>query len=312
MTLGSVAITGINGFVGQHLARELAGAGHEVIGIGKQEELAPEIAGYVSDYITADLVEAWPSVPELEAVVHLAGLAAVGQSFERPQEYITVNSAMATNLGEWYLGRVDAPRILGVSSGTVYASAPDHPLTETSNLTMASPYSVSKLLLENQFAYYANRGLDCVIARPFNHVGPGQGPGFLLPDLITQVLAAKSSGRPMMVGNLNTVRDYTDVRDIAIAYRLIVEAPEHGYRLYNVCSGRPVLGTELLAHILEALEAQDLEVVVDESRFRPTDAPVVVGDATRLQADLGWAPAIDIQHTIADIVATNGPGKGDS
>lgn len=298
----TVAVTGVNGFVGRHVAADLSARGFSVFGISRDPEVAPEIAGMVSDYVEADLAAAWPTIPPVEAVIHLAGLAAVGASFVDPQSYISINSAMITHMGEHYLQAENRPRILGISSGAIYASAGKHALKENSPITISSPYVVSKLLIENQLTYYTNRGLDCIIARPFNHVGPGQGQGFLMADLVQQVSEAIEIGGQVSVGNLSTFRDYTDVRDVAAAYRLIATTPKINHRLYNVCSGRAVSGDQLLGMVRMVLGADSLNVNVDKSRLRPNDADIVIGDASRLHHDLGWSPVISLQQTIKDFV----------
>jgi GDP-4-dehydro-6-deoxy-D-mannose reductase len=299
----AVVVTGINGFVGQHVAADLHGHGFTVFGIGRDDVVDPAIKPIVTQYISADLSEGWPMLPEVDAVVHLAGLAAVGASFEDPQQYISVNSAIITHLCEHYLESTHQPRILGISSGAIYASAGKHGLVENSPIRISSPYVVSKLLIENQLSYYSNRGLDCVTARPFNHVGPGQGAGFLIADLVKQVSDAMKTGMTVSVGDLTTARDYTDVRDVATAYRLLATAPELAHRLYNVASGHATSGEKILRMVRAALGAEKLDVTVDAARLRPNDNMFVVGDARRLHRDLGWSPAIPLMQTIADVAA---------
>jgi GDP-4-dehydro-6-deoxy-D-mannose reductase len=182
-----IAITGVNGFVGRHTARELHASGHSVVGIGRDPNAADELHGIIDEYVCADLSDAWPLIPDVDAVIHLAGLAVVGASFSRPQEYLGTNSSIVTNMCEEFLGRSRSPRIVGVSSGAVYAHDQPQPLDENAAVAASSPYVVSKLLVENQFDYYARRGLDCVVARPFNHLGPGQELGFIAPDLLAAV-----------------------------------------------------------------------------------------------------------------------------
>ena len=132
---------------------------------------------------------------------------------------------------------------------------------------------VSKLLVENLAAYYGGRGLDAVVARPFNHIGPGQKEGFLLPDLVTEARSAAAEGRPMRVGDLTTGRDYTDVRDVVRAYRLLLEAELGGDfaadRVFNVCSGQARSGDELCDLALAELDLTHLDRAVDESRAAP-------------------------------------------
>ena len=295
-----VAVTGVNGFVGRHLVAELVGAGVEVVGIGHETDGQP--AG-LTDYVCQDLTRGWPTGLSVDAVVHLAGLSAVGPSFEAPQRYLDENSAMVTHLCEAMLRADKRQRILVVSSGAVYDGQQEQPLHEDSRIGFSSPYVVSKVLVENQVAYYVRRGLDVVVARPFNHVGPGQGRGFLLPDVIAAAAEASRTGRPMLVGDLETRRDYTDVRDVARAYRLLLAAERLDQRVFNVCSGRSWSGRELLGLLEGVWPWGRPEVSVDADRVRPGDPREIVGDGSRLRRATGWAPAIEIPRSVHDLVA---------
>lgn len=296
----TVAVTGVNGFVGKHLARELAGNDIEVVGIGQEDHVHDEIADVVERYHKANLAEVWPIKGKIDAVIHLAGLAAVGPSFERPQDYINLNSAIVTEMAEYYLrsGSI-SPRFVVVSSGAIYSPDQDMPLTEDSATGVNSPYVVSKLLVELQCAYYRTRGLDFVVARPFNHIGPGQLGGFLVPDMIDQL---REAGDEIMVGNISTRRDYTDVRDVVSAYRELATATSLDHDTYNVCSGVSVAGKDIVDALKKIIGKSDVNVVVDESRVRPNDPANIVGDSSRLQADTGWATTIPLQQTLEDCV----------
>lgn len=293
-----VAVTGINGFVGKHLTRELADNGIEVVGVGQEDRPHVEIADLVSGYHSADLAEVWPVKSKVDAVVHLAGLAAVGPSFDDPQKYYNLNSAMVTNMAEYYLRAGGAsPRLVVVSSGAIYSADQPMALDESSRPGLDSPYAVSKVLVENQCAYYRSRGLDCVVMRPFNHIGPGQNAGFLVPDMIEQLRGADGE---LKVGNITTKRDYTDVRDVARAYRLVATANELAHATYNICSGKSISGTEIVETLQKLLGKKDVNVTVDPARVRPTDAADVYGSAERLHLDTGWRPEIALDQTLAD------------
>jgi len=288
-----VAVSGVNGFVGVHLTRELTHHGHEVVGLGKGR-VADEVRGLLADYVDQDLEQAWPRT-ETDAVVHLAGLSAVGPSFDDPQRYLQANSAPVTHLAEGLLAEGRSPRLVVVSTGAVYA--PGVGISEESPTQVSSPYAVSKLLVESQCAYYRRRGLDITVMRPFNHIGPGQGPGFLLPDLIAGVTSGS-----LTVGNLDTRRDYTDVRDVARAYRLAVEAEHVEAAVLNVCSGVSVSGRELLDTVTRALGAPALEVTVDAARLRPDDPHEIKGSHAMITEVLDWRPAVDLEQTVQDTV----------
>ncbi len=298
-----LVVTGVNGFVGQHLARQAAGDGWSVHGISTQPSPAPAIAEFLDGYAGADLRQQWPaSTPTDATVVHLAGLAAVGPSFDDPQAYLTGNSAMVTNLGEALLKAGTSGRIIGVSTGAVYASSPEGSVhDETSPIAFNSPYAVSKILVENQLAYYRGRGLDTVVARPFNHFGPGQGRGFLIPDLIAR-LRELPEGQPLEVGNLTTRRDYTDVRDITRAYLALANADTLQHDLYNIATGTARSGSEALSTVAQALGRRSPELSVDTSRLRPADPVSIAGSSHRLQAETGWIPTMSFEQTVHDTI----------
>lgn len=282
---GRIFVSGANGFVGTHAVAELAEAGYEVVPI-----LAEEF----------DLTRGWPPLDSADAILHLAGLAAVGPSFDEPQRYIEVNSSMVTHLGESVLRSTDRmPRIVVVSSGALY-QAGESLVDEKAPLGLDSPYAVSKALVENQCDYYRNRGLDILIARPFNHIGPGQGPGFIVPDLAGR-LRALAPGEELVTGNLDSSRDYTDVRDVVHAYRLLLELEEPAERVYNVASGVSRTGRDVLQAICAGLGI-DVPPLGEPVRRR-LDPDVVKADASRLRRETGWQPVVDFQDSVRDFLS---------
>ena len=300
----NIVVTGANGFVGNHLIRELKNNGHEVVAIGQEESAQDELAPLLVEYAQADLAQTWPAIrTTVDAVIHLAGLAAVGPSFDDPQTYINLNSAMVTNMCEHYLRQDKKPRIVIVSSGAVYESKQPMPISEDGTIEFNSPYAVSKILTESQAAYYNGRGLDCVVVRPFNHIGPGQLPGFIVPDLAKKIQDRTSSDEPIAAGNLSSRRDYTDVRDVSQAYRLIATAANKPKELiYNVCSGESFSGEDVLRQTAAALGVPTPSVSVDQSLLRPNDTPDIRGDSTRLQEEFGWLPKYSFEQSINDFV----------
>lgn len=263
------------------------------------EDLDTSLSGFVDDYHQADLSKNWPDLPDTDAVIHLAGLAAVGPSFDRPHDYININSAIVTNMAEYYLRQEKKPRIISISSGAIYDPNQPLPITEESTIGYTSPYAVSKVLNELQCKYYRNRGLECIVVRPFNHIGPGQLPGFLVPDIIEQL----AGGDEILVGNITTKRDYTDVRDIARAYRLLATTPELHYDTYNACSGVSISGEMIVELVKKAFGKPDAIVTIDQSKIRPTDIADIYGSTKRLREDTGWCPTIPLDQTIRDSVA---------
>lgn len=296
-----VVVTGINGFVGYHLARHLTQNNHTVIGVGRESTIQSNLSDIVKEYYVADLAAEWPQVDNVDAIIHLAGLSVVGASFDQPQRYINLNSAMMTHMCEYFLKQDKKPRIIAVSTGTVYDPNQKLPLTEQSKIGFTSPYAVSKILIENQCHYYRNRGLECIVVRPFNHIGPRQAAGFIVPDFY-QRLSEASANATIKVGNITTKRDYTDVRDIVDAYMRLAFAPALSHSLYNICSGKSVSGEEVLAMLKHAMDKPDVQFEVDPTLVRPTDIMDIYGDSSRLRDELGWQPTHTVQQAINDFV----------
>ncbi len=241
---------------------------------------------------------------DIEACYHLAGQASVAQSFRDPVGTWETNALGTQNIVEALAAAAPTASLLVVSSSEVYGS-PDPaelPLREDASLRPRSPYAASKVAaeaaaLEGVFG----RGLRVVIARPFNHVGPGQSPQFVVPSLVARVLRALETGASVVrVGNLEARRDFCDVRDVVRAYRLLVLNGEAATP-YNVCSGRSASVREVLSMVLQAA-GERLEVEVDPSLLRPTDVPMIYGDPTRLERTTGFRPERPLSATIEELV----------
>jgi len=300
-----VLVTGANGFVGQHLVRELSENDITVVGVGGSIG-SHDKSPYITEYLELDLTKT-DEVSKLDfkgvdGVIHLAGLAAIGASFDDPMLYISTNIGIEVNLYEAALAQKVSPRFLIISTGALYDPAAHLPLTESSNILPSSPYSVSKIGQEQMARYYHGRQLDSIIARPFNHIGPGQSPGFIVPDLAQQIVAVLDHrASEVMVGNLDAQRDYTDVRDIVRAYRLLLEKGLSG-EIYNICSGTPRSGHDILAGLSQAAGVEP-KVSQDKSKLRPSDNPIIYGDHQKLTTDTGWQPEIALETTLSDVIA---------
>ncbi len=307
-----VIITGINGFVGKHLARELSSRDSEIIGIGSFEDRPrPEIENVVTKYYKCDITDpkkvADLDLGQVEAVINLAGLANTGDSFKNPELYMKVNVDVVAVLGAEILRQSPRARMLAISSGTIYDSNQSTPLFEDSSTVMdGSPYALSKIAMEEEAKKLKEKGLDCVVVRPFNHIGPGQALGFLVPDLVDKLQKMDRKNSQISVGNIKTIRDYTDVRDIARAYADLATAGNLDHNLYNVCSGVGYSGEDILKAICKVLDINYDVLVINEdtSLIRPSDPKKVIGDHSRLTSDTGWNPQIALDKTIADIIAT--------
>lgn len=303
--MSKVLVTGANGFVGRHLLKELCDNGYEVVAIGGSQmpklDSLPGVQPMTLDLTKPDQV-AKVDFRGIGSVVHLAGLAAVGPSFDNPKLYMDVNIGIEINLFEAALEQSVKPRFLVVSSGTLYDAQAPQPLTEESPVRPNSPYAVSKLGQEQMALYYEARGFEAIIARPFNHIGPGQGPGFIVPDFAQQLVAIeKGEQKEMLVGNLDARRDYTDVRDIVRAYRLLLEKGRSG-EAYNICSGKSLSGHEILEGLCQAAGLQP-ELKQDPDKMRPSDTPLVSASHAKISQDTGWQPEISLKTTFANVIA---------
>lgn len=296
----NVLVTGAAGFVGGHLTKELVNNGHTVIAAINNSETPP--AGI--DYVRADLYKEHEvngiDFNKIEAVIHLAGLAAVGPSFNNPDMYMDVNKKLQDNLYKACIAQKAYPKFLVISSGTLYDPSSKMPLNENAPVLPSSPYAESKVLQEDSAKSYGDR-FDYVIARPMNHIGPGQNLGFILPDFAQQIIAGERGEiSEIKVGNLNARRDYTDVRDIVRAYRLIVESDVKN-QIYNICSGNSISAREILDLLLAKSMAR-LAITQDPARMRPSDIPEIYGDHSKLTIDTNWSPTISLDQSIQDVM----------
>ncbi len=302
-----ILVTGVNGFVGKHLVNEFANRDIEIIGVGRSEaEPHEDIKDQLKEYYQCDVanqgeVDALP-LHDISCVINLAGLANVGASFDNPELYMRVNVGVLSVLGNSLLSANPSARMIAVSTGAVYDPLQPMPLTEESQTIQGgSPYSKSKLAMEEAAKELTGKGLDTIVVRPFNHIGPGQDTGFLVPDLVEKLKNVDEDDPAISVGNLETKRDYTDVRDIARAYADLALAESLEHRLYNVCSDISLSGKEILESLKKIMGIVSLKLEVDESKIRPADPAEITGSAQRLRSETGWEPKFSIEQTLTDI-----------
>jgi GDP-4-dehydro-6-deoxy-D-mannose reductase len=288
--LSRVLITGASGFAGRHLVDACAAAGDEVIA-------APP--SRVADLRDAEVATRVVAEARPDVVYHLAAQAHVGRSWEDPASTLTGNLALTLNVLEAVRAQAPEAVVLLVCSSEEYGPPDSVPTTEDALLRPANPYAVSKASCDLLGGLYASaHGLRVVRARAFNHSGPGQEPIYAIAAFARQV-ALGGDPATVVTGNPDTRRDYTDVRDVVRAYRMLAAHGEPG--VFNVCSGVSLSARELVA-ALGRVAGVDVVHEVDPARVRPNEVMEVRGSFERLRAATGWEPSIPLERTLADTV----------
>jgi GDP-4-dehydro-6-deoxy-D-mannose reductase len=295
-------VTGAGGFVGGFMVDNLIGAGHDVVASSHREFDPPGgVAAEVFDIRqAAKVAEAFDRHPP-DAVIHLAGQASVSKSWKDPGLTFRVNLIGSANVLE-ALGSFPQARVLLVGSAQVYGRPEsDRPISESCSIDPVSPYGVSRAAQEMLGqAYFKELGRPVISTRSFNHTGPGQSPEYAVGAFCSQVAALeKRGGGAVKVGNLDAVRDFLDVRDVAEAYRLLIEGGEPG-EIYNVCSGEGRRLGDLLKIVLDAAGLSGSVEVVEESALRKGDPAMLIGDNAKLRAATGWTPRVSLEQSLVD------------
>jgi GDP-4-dehydro-6-deoxy-D-mannose reductase len=262
------------------------------------------VEGVAVDLRDADAVRTAVRDIAPQVVYHLAALSSVGRSWEDPASTVQDNVASAVSLLEAIRHQSPRARVVWVSTCEVYGEPASLPLFEDAPVQPANPYAVSKAAGEMLAAVYADaHGLDIVRARPFSHAGPGQRPIFIVSSLARQAAQARIAGAEqiqIVTGNPDTRRDFTDVRDVVRAYRLLAQTARPG--VYNVSSGRSISAAEQVALLGELIAPLRVEHRVDPARVRPREVMDLRGDHQRLTAATGWQPEISFRQTMADTI----------
>lgn len=306
-------VTGVTGFGGSHLAEHLLETGDTLLGIARGKSRIGHLRAAIDrmEFREVDILDAaavGSVIREFapDVIYHLAGEASAARSLRNPQETLRNNILGTVNLLEAARAMGQAPRVVLVTSSEMYGLVQPNelPLTERSPLRPAHPYGLSKVTVHylGQM-YHRTYGLPVVEARAFNHVGPRQSTGFVVPDFAQQIaeIAAGCREAVVKVGNLQDERDFTDVRDVARAYGLIGRRGTSG-EVYQICSGK----AHRIRWILDRLIAEsgvDVRVVEDPARLRPSKMPLIKGSFEKLRKDLGWEPEIPIETSLRDTLA---------
>jgi GDP-4-dehydro-6-deoxy-D-mannose reductase len=306
-------VTGISGFVGGHLAEHLAVEGDLVVGVSASGRWPAELAhlGRIARIEPFDLTDSEENTliellrrKQPEVIYHLAAQSNPQQSVSDPRGTWALNLGGSLNLLEAVKASGLKPRVILVSSGTCYGdpAAEFIPVREDCPTRPNNPYAASKAAADLLgIQHHLGHGTDVVIVRPFNHAGPRQSPRYVLSALAAQVVAVESGRKDAIeVGNLDVVRDFTDVRDVVRGYRLLSTQGKPG-EIYNLGSGRGTKIVDALDH-LRSLAHKPVTVRVDPARVRPVDLPFLVSDAGKLRAATGWEPRFTIEQTLADML----------
>jgi GDP-4-dehydro-6-deoxy-D-mannose reductase len=308
-----VLITGVTGFVGSHLADYLVARGDvEVFGTHRWrsrmdniEHLVERITLVECDLRDAGGVRRMLRVVHPEWVFHLAAQSYVPTSWSSPGETITGNLTCQLNLFEAIrdLGLPARVHIAGSSEEYGLVHKHEVPIREENPLRPLSPYAVSKVGQDYlAYQYWKSHRLHAVRTRGFNHTGPRRGEVFVTSNFARQIATIEKGRREpvVRVGNLEAMRDFTDVRDMVRGYWLALERGEPG-EVYNICSGRGYTVRNVLDILLSLTPAQ-VEVREDPDRLRPSDVEILLGDCTRFQRTTGWQPTIPFEVTLKDLL----------
>lgn len=298
-------IIGAAGFVGQYLLSHLQeDCGWEVC-VTKLPQETLDCSCQVRDLNILDPEAIFSLLQEVQpdAIVHLAAQSSVALSWKRPQLTAEVNVCGALNLLEAVRRLEVAPRLLLVGSGDEYGALPQGicRVTEEQPPHPTNIYAVTKLCQNLFGSLYANAyQMDVICVRAFNHIGPGQLPGFVVSDFCKQIAEIELGLRQpvLMTGNLDAKRDFTDVRDVVRAYGMLLQSGRSG-ETYNVGSGHAVAISELLQQLC-GLASVPISHTLDPERLRPSDLPVIEADISKLQRDTGWSRMIPLEQTLLD------------
>ncbi len=305
-------VTGITGFVGSYLAELLLSKNYEVYGIARWRSKTENIEHVKSrlKIIEADLNDAhsiYNAIHKIkpDEIYHLAAQSFVPASWTAPADTIKTNVIGTINLYEAVRKAAINPKIQVACSSEEYGLVhPDEvPIKETNPLRPLSPYGVSKVAQDMlSFQYFKSYGLRIIITRGFNHTGPRRGEVFVCSSFAKQIAEIEKGLKEaeIKVGNLDTIRDFTDVRDMVRGYNLALERGRAGER-YNICSGKGYKIKEVL-DILLKMSDKDIKIEKDPQKMRPSDVPILIGDNSKFKEQTGWEPEIPFKKTLKDLL----------
>jgi GDP-4-dehydro-6-deoxy-D-mannose reductase len=302
-------ITGIYGFAGTHIAADAIRQGHQVAGFCLESDIDRGAVPDSAEIFTGDLRQADRLAEVIAAfnpdrVIHLAAISSVKFSFDNPAETFAINITGTQNLLQAIARQKKPAQTLLISSSEIYGQLGpnDIPVSESALLAPVNPYGVSKAAVDLMgYQYFKSFGIPVYRIRAFSHTGPRQSTQAVLSDWAKQTALIDLGKAPaeIKVGNLNVIRDYSDVEDVVRAYDSIFEKGRPG-EAYNVCSG---IGHQLdiLLETIIDFSSRKIAVKTDPDRFRPVDIPILIGSPQKIKADTGWEPRIDIRSTLEKV-----------
>jgi len=299
-----ILITGGTGFVGSHLIPYLKSSNVDLTVVSSKVPARhdSDVNYCVADIRNADDTAAAIRAANPDQVFHLAGVSSIAASWNDPRRALEVNVIGSYNVFEAAMRQPSPPRILNVSTAQVYAPS-DVALKETSPTSPDNPYAATKAMAELLMVQHqGSRSGGIVTVRAFNHTGPGQSPAYVLPSFAKQ-LAEMEAGlcAPVLkVGNIQVKRDFTDVRDVVVAYCELLAKGKTG-EVYNVCSGRAVLLADLVRELQENCSVA-IEIEADPKRLRAREPALMVGDPGKIMRETNWTPRISLQSSLKDLL----------
>ena len=291
-------ITGVSGFVGNYLSRELLSNNYEVYGTDINERIPEGVNFFKANLLEKEKLSKAVKSIRPDVVFHLAAQSSVKKGWEEPELTFDVNVNGTRNVLD-SVGK--GAKVLIISSADVYGIPAKVPINEKAELNPISPYGESKLKQEKLALDYCGKGYQIIISRSFTHTGPGQAPKFVCSEFAKQVAdIEKGSKKEALTGDLSITRDFSDVRDIVKAYVMAVEKAKSG-EIYNICSGKGFMLKEAL-DILAGMSDADIKVRQDKNKLRKNEIPVLIGDNTKFCKATGWKPKISFEQTLKDLL----------
>lgn len=311
------AITGFSGFVAGHFLDYLYNEGVEceVLGLDRStpkidlSKYADRISIKFSiiDLMDKEALKAALELFKPEYILHLAAFSSVAYSWKYPTESFMNNCNIFLNLIDVIREVNPGCRILSVGSSEEYGdvSKEDLPLRENQSTNPVSPYAVARVSQELMSKVYVKAfGMNVIMTRSFNHIGPRQDDRFVVPSFIQRILAIKNSGAAegeIETGDISIIRDFVDVRDVVKAYYMLLESGTPG-EIYNICSGKAIRLSDIIQIIAEQVGVKVITKVNPEY-VRPDDNKEIVGSPYKIYSELGWKKERDIKDTLCDMIA---------